>query len=374
MEQLKKFLALALISAAGVYAQSIDWNADSIAIRTEEQLRRLVTLVNSGNLESENKTIILINDIDLKNGQWKPLNFSGTFDGNNKVIRGVNINGYYDVVGFFERVNETAIIKNLGLVVSVKNEFHETSGGFLRSLARLANVFESDMTGGLAGYNSGTIDNCYVFGSVFENTDHGFPYVGGLVGENYGRIINCYAAANVDGRDDVGGLVGKNYGGIINCYAAANVKGKENVGGLVGDNCGLVGENYGGIINCYAVANVKGRENVGGLVGDNWISGGSITNCYTISKVEGGNGKFAGTNCGNGKIINSYALEGTNAANDLFVDKNSGEISSSGLKTAAQMKQQSTYNDWDFENVWAIKPDKNNGFPYFIPKEERSKK
>jgi hypothetical protein len=28
------------------------------------------------------------------------------------------------------------------------------------------------------------------------------------------------------------------------------------------------------------------------------------------------------------------------------------------------MKQQSTYNYWDFTNVWAINPEINNGYPY----------
>ena len=33
-------------------------------------------------------------------------------------------------------------------------------------------------------------------------------------------------------------------------------------------------------------------------------------------------------------------------------------------KTTAEMKQQSTYTGWDFENIWAIAPAKNNGYPY----------
>ena len=48
-------------------------------------------------------------------------------------------------------------------------------------------------SGGLVGYNSGTITNCYAIGNVSSNSfSSNYCYAGSLVGHTSGTITNCY--------------------------------------------------------------------------------------------------------------------------------------------------------------------------------------
>lgn len=62
-------------------------------------------------------------------------------------------------------------------------------------------------TGGIAGYNAGTIKNCSNAGSI------GYPHVGynvgGIVGRSMGYLSGCTNSGSVFGRKDVGGIAGQ---------------------------------------------------------------------------------------------------------------------------------------------------------------------
>jgi hypothetical protein len=58
------------------------------------------------------------------------------------------------------------------------------------------------------------------------------------VGNSYGTIENCYVAGSVTGGNCTGGLAG--YSASSNCYAVGNVMGGQDTGGLVGDNTGVM--------------------------------------------------------------------------------------------------------------------------------------
>jgi len=126
-------------------------------------------------------------------------------------------------------------------------------------------VTGNDRVGGLVGDNSGSLSNCSSTGEVT-----GDYRIGGLVGNNSttASVSDCYSTGAVTGeRWDVGGLVGFNSGRVSNCYGTGEVK------GIVGRRCigGLVGYNYisGSISSCYSTGAVTGDDGVGGLVGDN---------------------------------------------------------------------------------------------------------
>ena len=90
--------------------------------------------------------------------------------------------------------------------------------------------------GGLSGYNSGTIGNCYATGKVITSYDSinasnvnnsAHSYAGGLVANNAGNLINCYAVGYVTSASSTnefycaryaGGLTAKNSGTVANCY------------------------------------------------------------------------------------------------------------------------------------------------------------
>ena len=142
--------------------------------------------------------------------------------------------------------------------------------------------------GGLVEENAGVISYSNANESI-GSTDYEFM-AGGLVAQNdsSGGISNSYATgtiASVEG-GPAGGLVALNKSGgtIASSYALGTVQSSDASAG------GLVGENSGSISNAYAMGNVLGgndnptRANVGGLVGDNE---GTIANAYSTGVASG---------------------------------------------------------------------------------------
>jgi hypothetical protein len=336
------------------------------------------------------RNFIMTADINLQGITLTPVgNFSGVFNGNNRIIRNVVINS-----GF-----ETGLFGVLG------------GGNILNLGVENVNIIGSDYVGGLVGWNEGGINNCYVTGTV-----SGSEKVGGLVGENYGGISSCYTTGVVSGDSDVGGLVGEHWdGSITNCYSMGTISGSGAVGGLAGYNgswistCysmgtvsgsgavgGLAGYNENSISNCYSTSTVSGSstsQSVGGLVGNGYY-GSRISNCYSTGTVSGDSdvGGLVGTNigCGGGSCgssINNCYSTGTvigssdvgglvgyysnSTINNSFWDiETSGQSTSAGGtgKTTAEMKTESTFTsaDWDFsytdgnDAVWYMAM---NGYP-----------
>ena len=165
----------------------------------------------------------------------------------------------------------------------------------------------------------GTVKNLGVIASFVK----GDIYVGILGGSSISRIVNCYVEGKVIGRGAVGGLIGSNSNTIMNCYSKVEVYGiSGSVGGLVGSN-----SSSGTITNSFASGNVLGIHWTGGLVGSN----------------------------SDGSVINSYYNKEASEQND----EGKGEP-----RTTVEMKQKNTYINWDFNDIWAIDPTKNNGYPY----------
>lgn len=231
-----------------------------------------------------NQHFKLIADIDLSAYlSFVPIGipsfpYSGTFDGDGHKIKNLFINSSEDYAGLFKKIGTNGKIINLGLTgVDITGE---------------------DYCGGLAGDNSGLVENCYVTG-VLE----GSVYTGGLIGNNRGTISASYFHGTAKGYNYIGGLIGRNSGPIIDSHTEGRVQGNSSVGGLIGYNykysgynCevkdsysiadvdgeaydigGLVGENEGKIEKSYARGPVKGYADIGGLVGNNH---GEITKSY----------------------------------------------------------------------------------------------
>lgn len=147
--------------------------------------------------------------------------------------------------------------------------------------------------GGLAGNALGTISNCYVTGTI-KQTGNTSMYNGGLTGSSNGLIENCYTDCVISGGRRTGGIFG---------YGASN-------GSINNHN--------------YSKSRVSGSSDVGGYYGYiNTNSGYTprFTNCYFDSDVAG---------------TTNYTRVGVTA------------------RTTEQMKQQTTYSRWDFDNVWEM--------------------
>jgi len=181
-------------------------------ISTAEELAGLSNIVNGtcGNgsdpYSFEGKTIKLSNNINLNNISWTPIgrydetifwvHFQGTFDGNGKIITGLYIyNPPADRQGLFGCIGKNCTIKRLGI-----------SG----------NVTGYTDVGGIVGFASGTVENCYSTVNINCYADGG-----GIVGctSSTGILKNCYATGNINGALGVGGIVGNNQNTIENCVA-----------------------------------------------------------------------------------------------------------------------------------------------------------
>ena len=125
--------------------------------------------------------------------------YTGTFDGQNHTVSGLYFNNtstnYVGLFGYLNKGN----VSNVGIVDS-----------YIRG---------NDYTGGMCGYNIGTITNCYNTGIV-----KGSNNIGGMCGYNSGSgtITNCYNTGAVSGTNRVGGVCGTNNGTTTNCYYLAD--------------------------------------------------------------------------------------------------------------------------------------------------------
>lgn len=253
--------------------------------------------------------------------------FTGTFDGNNHVIRNV---AYYisEWVGLFGYIS-AGRIQNLGLDnfnITGGSEYIGSLAGYVESgilyacyaTGSVSNINAIGIVGGLVGRNeSGLISACYTTNSVNGCT------AGGLVGINGGSLIACYATGSIEGTDCVGGLTGLNFGPLHGCYTNGFVSGSTAVGGLVGRNIDC------SINTCYATGTVTGTQNIGGIAGKN--SSGSVTSCYSSGAIIGNYnvGGLVGVNEGLSLLNSCYAtgpIDGTNWVGGFVGYNDSGEL------------------------------------------------
>ena len=334
-------------------------------IDTAAQLAELATQVNAANAtySAEGVHYKLTANLDLSGYQsgegWTPIGtsmavaFTGIFEGNGKVITGLNINRSDANQGLFGSIYK-GTVQNLRL--------------------EDVNITGKDYVGGVVGQinDNSSIENCYVtgkvegamnvggvagtaFGDVSVKFSHasgevrGTTYVGGVVGRvtRGPSLENCYVTSMVSGTgDSVGGVAG-NLGDALsgsslkNCYATGSVSGISNVGGVVGDI-----EGAGSIVkNCYATGAVSGTGNsVGGIAGQTSSIGGNVTSCAALNPSVSGYfnvGRVLGKNHGDPGVLSDNmafsemtVLMGGNVKNPL--DEGTGKVDGAS-KTAAQI-------------------------------------
>ncbi len=186
----------------------------------------------------------------------------------------------------------------------------------------------------------------------------------------FGRIGAAAQLSNI-GLEDVdvygsmivGGLVGRSAGTVSNSYSTGLVSSANYpVGGLIGHNVGA------GVSNSYSRTVVTGSVLVGGLIGFN--QAGSISYSYSTGMVTG---TGTGTH-----LIGGLVGSGPDSVSNSFWDTDTSvqTVSNGGTgKTTAQMKDIATFTDtdtdglddpWDFDDVWGIHPDINDGYPHLL--------
>lgn len=288
-------------------------------ICTEEQLKNVNYYLTS--------YFKLMNNIELEN-EWTPISaynssmgssdyeFQGDFDGNGYKISNLAINNNTSrYLGMFGYIGKSGKVHNLDLE---------------------CNISGTREVGAIAGINSGTIENVKVEGNVV-----GTSVIGGIVGDNRGTILKSYSSAEVTASNSyAGGIAGDNQGTIEKVINTGKVNGGYGIGGIVGRNRARFI-----ITNSYSIGNITGTTGfTGGIAGYNE---GSVINTYSLSKISGGNSARGLIGSNTGTVTNSYwTVEKAEVD-----DKNNGGTA----VTLEQMKIQSTYEDWDFEDVWVMK-------------------
>ncbi|MDR2944228.1 MAG: hypothetical protein LBU81_03995 [Methanosarcinales archaeon] len=257
---------------------------------------------------------ILMNDLDWNDSdqQWKPIgyvdnNFNGTFNGNMKEIKNLDIGSSEpgDVnrcAGLFGATSEDAVISNLTLrnamISNGQNSQYTGSlvGNNKETVISNSTLINLQYAGSLVGYNKGTVINCRIIDTVIFSDWYLGGMIGtnsgGLVGTNTGMIENCSTEGSITGTD-AGGLAGANdWGTIKTSFSNATVTGIHTAGGLVGMNY------EGNISNCMSEGSVFGDYLVGGFAGCSIL--GTIEYCYTKNTVDGQTqvGGFVGVNQG----------------------------------------------------------------------------
>jgi hypothetical protein len=290
-------IALPGITAFAVESSSTE-GSNIIYISSAEDL---ISLAKKCSLDiwSREKTVILMNNIDLSGIEFTSIpTFGGIFDGQGYTISGLSLTGYGSPQGLFCYIQEGALIKKLtvkGIVTPVGTK---------------------SIVGGVAGNNSGTIQNC-----IFNGVIRGDEYIGGIAGINQakGLISNCSVQGIAYGEHNVGGIAGENFGTILlstnkasinttveestfnledisninieklSSFSTADIVNISDIGGIAGFSSGIiqscsnsgtvgyrsVGYNIGGIVGrqsgyvngCTNNGIIYGRKDVGGIAG-----------------------------------------------------------------------------------------------------------
>lgn len=242
------------------------------------------------------KDIDLSSYLNSNSSGWTPIkDFTGKFDGKKHTIKGLWIS--------------LSSISNVGLFANIQGSSYNNKRASVSNL--FVNISKKGITGesrvgGICGNLSyGNIENCMVTGDI-----SGGQYVGGVVGySDYSSISQCASSGNIIATNaEVGGILGGSY------YKSCSIE------------------------NCYSIANVKAE---GSYNLDAYGIGGSAENCYFAGTISGADINYV-------YPIGSY---NTNSYYDSEKTKISGK---QGALTTKEMKQQASFQGWDFDNIWTI--------------------
>jgi len=187
--------------------------------------------------------------------------------------------------------------------------------------------------GGVVGYASGKLENCYNTG----NLESDVRYLGGVTGRLYAEASGCYNTGKVEstclyGYHYLGGIAGlSGYDSHIrNCYNTGEIS-SFTIGG------GIVGYAYDAVSNCYNVGKVTAGNLVlnayayaGGIAGCS--EGASIVKCWNYGDIAADN--FADINnvyayvgglCGEGTTDTERGF-----VTSIFNSFNAGKVSAGG--------------------------------------------
>lgn len=274
-------LLLTCFAAIPAYASVIPQlnSHGAYVLENASQLQWFRDEVNSGKTELN---AVLAADIDLEGHPWVPIGnseknrYDGSFDGQQHLIRGLNVSGYR-TLGLFGYIDNSGVVCNLRLE-GAKITFH--GGGKIQA-------------GVIAGASRGIIQNCCVTKSTIlvwrDGETPAHISCGVITGTNdEGVILDCVTVMNSIGAETsntrkVGGAADHEYESKIGAHQP-NFYEYYAAGGVCGLNIATI-PRVGVIMNCSSQRNeilisAETREVDffgGGIIG--WMLGGIIRQC-----------------------------------------------------------------------------------------------
>ena len=260
--------------------------SDPYQIGTADQLKLFRDIVNGAGGQTQNRGAyaVLTANIDLNNEPWTPIGnytegnqiyYEGTFDGGGHTISGLNVTGKFRCASLFGAV-KGGTIKNLTVAGNVSHNYSSTG--------------LDCHVGGIVGsaLDAATIENCSNNCSV---TGGSGDFIGGIAGSNINnaRIIDCYNVGTITGTImETGGVTGFNMGTISNCYNVGTIKMLHN-SNAVGE---IVGNNVGTVKNCYYLAgtnlNAVGQSNNGNITKTESKTAADFANDTVLALLKAG--------------------------------------------------------------------------------------
>lgn len=330
---------------------------------------------------------------------------SGSYSNSSDYVLTANINCNSvatETIGFGDDESFEGIFNGAGFTISNFSAVGGNSGvglfhgihGEVRNLTIAnATVSGDQRVGVLAGFaRNATIENVHVTGGTVTGTQTEDGQLGGMIGSSYNTYYErVSSSATVSGHQmfRLGGLIGDTYGGTIyQAMTSGNVSGYGNVGGLIGWTGTTDEGDETAIYQTFTTGNVVADdEYAGGLIGFNEFS--RITDSYARGSVTGGNqvGGLVGYNgflfertYSTGQVIPNgaedfgglAASQGEAEIRYSFWDTQTSQQANSAAgtgATTAQMKNIDTFttdlfeDTWDFDEVWGMNTEFNNGYP-----------
>lgn len=253
--------------------------------------------------------------------------FTGTFDGNGHVIKGLSYNNTATSTLALINATNGATIKNLGI--------------------EQANIIgKNDIAAIVGTMSGGTMEACYVGNSYIEGNDH----VASLAGKIYGGAVihDCYSNATIFSRSTqaggLGGVILDANSKVSKCYFSGKVAiptSNTRPGGIVA----LIDNNNGITIEyCVNLASsIIGGSNCR-IIQNGSQSTYTLTSNYSISTtIMNPNGSVMSPTDSN---VATNKLHGANLPSDADA------LSSTFYETT---------QGWDFTNTWAMLP--TGGYP-----------
>ena len=309
---------------------------------------------------------VLTADIDLGGREWAPIAPSTTFRSNATTVENTTNKSYS---GTFDGQGHT--ISNFEIRTN-----------------------RAELTSGLFGAVTGTIENLGIVNASFDNGgdyDGRFGALCGLLAkdddiETAATIQNCYVVdSSIAATGKIAGAVcGANYGGTIqDCYECGNtVTAHNRIGHLVGDNHNDYNSPYnpgltlkGIVTNCYSDTQLAGTQggtvNGGGVKDADDFASGAVAYLLNGSTSEGD--LTWHQNLDNGQTVDSYPVLDSSHGTVYCIEEDPVRYSNDPNGNPAQISVDITWGELRFtysDGTWNPDTHEYDGEGWTVDKED----